>query len=165
MHLYLVRHAIAVEHGAAGYKDADRPLTEEGIERMQKAARGLEHFIDPPDLIVSSPYLRAKQTAEILAVALQSRDGIAEWSMITPASAPANAIAPINEQSAINNSLMLVGHEPHISRLASLLLGTKTDAIQFKKGAVCALEVPAKVTPGSARLLWFMTPKQLRRLA
>lgn len=165
MYLYLVRHAIAVEHGTAGYKDADRPLTEEGIERMQKAARGLEHLVDPPDLIVSSPYLRAKQTAEILAVTLQSRDGIVEWPMLTPASAPANALPMLNEQSSVNNSVMLVGHEPHISRLAALLLGTKADAIKFKKGAVCALECPAKTSPGCAELLWFLTPKQLRRLA
>ncbi|MCB1060386.1 MAG: phosphohistidine phosphatase SixA [Calditrichaeota bacterium] len=165
MYIYLVRHAIAVEHGTPGYKDSDRPLTEEGIERMQKAARGLAHFIDPPDLIVSSPYLRAKQTAEILAVALQSRDGITEWPMLTPASAPTGVFANLNENSSTTNSVMLVGHEPHISRLTALLLGTKSDAIRFKKGAVCALECPAHLVPGCAELQWFLTPKQLRRLA
>lgn len=165
MILYLVRHGIAVEQGTPGFKDAERPLTEEGIERMQKAARGLARQLDPPDLIASSTLLRAKQTAEIHAAALQSRDGVAEWPELSPASAPHQTINLLTERAASHKSVMLVGHEPHISSLAALLLGAAPYSITFKKGATCALMCARVPTPGKAELLWFLTPKQLRHLA
>lgn len=165
MVLYLVRHAIAVENGTPGYSDEDRPLTEEGIDRMQRAARGLARLIDPPDLIASSPLLRAKQTAEILAVALQSRDGVTEWADLIPTAAANKALPQIKSQGTDASAVMLVGHEPHLSLLTALLMGTAPHAFAFKKGGVCALECPAKITQGSAKMLWFLTPKQLRQLA
>ena len=165
MILYLVRHAIAVEHGTPGFLDEDRPLTEEGIDRMQRAARGLARLVDPPDLIAASPFLRAKQTAEILAVTLQSRDGITEWPELV-LTASANKILPLlKEHAGEAGSMMLVGHEPHLSLLTALLIGSGPHAFAYKKGGTCALECPAKITQGSAKLLWFLTPKQLRQLA
>ena len=165
MILYLVRHAIAVESGTPGYADEDRPLTEEGIERMQRAARGLARLIDPPDLIASSPLLRAKQTAEILAVALQSRDGVSEWPALIPSAAASKVLPQIKGQNGDSGAILLVGHEPHISLLTALLMGTAPHAFAYKKGGVCALECPAKITQGSAKMMWFLTPKQLRQLA
>ncbi len=165
MILYLVRHAIAVESGTPGYSDEDRPLTEEGIDRMQRAARGLARLIDPPDLIASSPLLRAKQTAEILAVALQSRDGVSEWPILVPTAAANKTLPQIKSHGTESSAVMLVGHEPHLSQLTALLIGSPPQAFAFKKGGACALECPTKVTQGSAKMLWFLTPKQLRQLA
>lgn len=165
MNIYIVRHGIAVEQGTSGLSDADRPLTKEGIERMQKAARGLKRFLDPPDLIVSSPLLRAKQTAEILAVALQTRDGVEEWAELSPASAPHSTVTLLKSHADTVKSVVLVSHEPHVSALAALLLGMKPLAVSFKKGAICALSCPHSLAAGKAELLWFLTPKQLRLLA
>jgi len=163
--IYLVRHAIAVEHGTPGFADDERPLTEEGIDRMQRGARGLARFVDPPELIVSSPLLRARQTAEILAVALQSRHALTEWTVLTPDATPTQTMTHVNKHASENSTMMLVGHEPHLSALAATLLGASADAIAFKKGGACAIECPIKVARGTGKLLWLLTPKQLRQLA
>lgn len=165
MELILVRHGIAVRRDTPGFAEEDRPLTEDGIERMQRAARGLARFIDPPDMIVASPLLRSRQTAEIIAQALQSNHDIAEWPSLLPGAAPTAILSVLKKYSGESTSLMLVGHEPQLSHMTAVLLGTEEKAIAYRKGGACSLEFEAKPTAGSARLNWFLTPKQLRQLA
>jgi len=164
MELILVRHGLAVKRETPGYAEADRPLTEEGIERMQKSARGLASLIDPPDFIVSSPLIRAKQTAEILSVSLQCGHEIAEWEALLPDAAPSALVSMLRKHERANECIILVGHEPHLSRCAAHVLGAEPQVFQFKKGGAASFEFSSRIAQGSGLLKWFLTPKQLRQL-
>ena len=165
MDLYLVRHAIAADRSEGAFpNDAERPLTPEGIHKFRLAARGLSELGMKPGRIVSSPLLRAKQTAEIL------RDAVAKDVAITisPALTPnaeygalIKAIAPYAEEE-----VAVVGHEPHLSGLASyLLVGGDSAVLEFKKGAVARLKFPERAAPGAGSLEWLIQPGALRLLA
>ncbi len=161
--IYLVRHGIAEDRSATG-RDEDRELTQAGTDNMQRAAAGLAWLEIKPDAIWSSPLRRARQTAEIL------RDAIAPGLelAVEPAlrsEADVDATLQRLQAAAAAQALMLVGHEPHISALASALLtGTVSGArVPFKPGSVLALE---QTLPPAGRggLRWFITSEQLRRL-
>lgn len=158
MKLYLVRHAIAED--PTGYEDDSlRPLTEKGRERMKKIAAALLEIGVQPDLIVSSPYVRASQTAVILAEALKYREEILYSDSLVPLGGPDDMIGEINEKYSVGE-LMLVGHEPGISTLASVLLAGNPDiSINFKKGGVCCLSVDDLPHDRKAVLEWLITPK------
>jgi phosphohistidine phosphatase len=162
--LYLVRHAIAEERGDAWPDDRLRPLSAEGIARMKRQAKGLVAVGATFDQILSSPLVRARQTAEILADAYPAAPRIADWPALEPDRRPREALTGLRE-FARRTSLALVGHEPHIGELLALLLGVR-HAVPFKKGSVALVEVALlPPPPGSGELLWFLTPRILRRLA
>ena len=162
MDIYILRHGIAVERGTPGYKkDSDRPLTKEGVEKMEKIAQtmlalGL-HF----DLILSSPYARAEHTARIVAQALDE-----EVTFTNHLMSDGNAlelVAEINDEKP--QSVLLVGHEPDLSRLISVLVTGSTDAsIELKKGGLCKLTSDQLTFGQCATLNWLLTPKQLRSM-
>lgn len=165
MDLYLVRHAIAAERGDGAFpNDDERPLTPDGIHKFRLASQGLAELGMKPGRIVSSPLLRARQTAEIL------RDIVAKDVSITisPALSPGaeygaivKAIAPYSE-----DEVAVVGHEPHLSGLASyLLVGGDSAVLEFKKGAVARLKFPERAAPGAGSLEWLIQPGALRLLA
>jgi phosphohistidine phosphatase len=158
MKLYLVRHAIAED--SAGYEDDSlRPLTEKGRERMKRIAAALMEIGVQPDLIVSSPYLRASQTASILAKALKYREEILYSDSLVPMGKTDDMIGEINDKYSVDE-LMLVGHEPGLSTLASVLLAGDPDIpINFKKGGVCCLSVNDLHDDRKAVLEWLVTPK------
>ena len=164
LRLYLVRHAIA-EELAEGMADADRRLTEDGIRRMVRAARGLRRLGVVPDRVVSSPLRRAKETAALVARALASGLEVEIEASLAPGCEPAELVrwlASARPASAI----ALVGHQPGMGRLASFLLTGSSEAVplRFKKGSVAALHLRAGRSPGSAELEWFLTPRQLRAM-
>jgi len=159
--LLIVRHAIAVDAGAPGVPDADRPLTPAGAGKFRASARGLAALLDPPDVLLASPLLRARQTAEIAAAA---------WGKVTPRSTPALAGGGFEELAEVVDALRarklvaLVGHEPSLSALLARLLGTPQDArLAFKKGGAALVDVPDRLA-GGGRLVWFLTPRLLRAL-
>jgi phosphohistidine phosphatase len=163
MDLYLVRHAIADSRDPARWPDdSQRPLTEKGIARFRRAARGLHRLVPTVDVVLSSPLTRAWQTAEIL----QQEAG---WPApercpeLEPGRLPAGALDVLQPESS---AVALVGHEPLLSRLASLLLSEKEYAarIDVKKGAVIRLECVNGPQPGGAVLRWSATPRMLRAL-
>ena len=165
MDLYLVRHAIAAERGDGAFpNDDERPLTPEGIHKFRLAARGLSELGVKPGRIVSSPLLRAKQTAEILRDAVAKDVTITISPTLTPNAeygALVKAIAPYAEQE-----VAVVGHEPHLSGLASfLLVGGDSAVLEFKKGAVAHLKFPERAAPGAGSLEWLIQPGALRLLA
>ncbi len=162
MKLYLIRHAIAVEPGTPGYEeDSQRPLTPKGSRKMRKIARGLKEVDAIPQRIISSPYRRAAETAQILAETLKLDAPIAFSEHLTPLGFAEQLIAEIN-QNYPAESLALVGHEPGLSSLASLLVsGNAEFMIQLKKGGVCCLDVSDLRPARCATLLWLMTPAQL----
>jgi phosphohistidine phosphatase len=160
--LYLVRHAVAEERGDAWPDDAKRPLTEDGMARMRKAARGLARLGVTVDLVLTSPLVRARQTAEIVAGALDPRPSLVNAESLSPSGSYANVIADL-EKHARKTRIALVGHEPNIGELAARLIGSR-HAIEFKKGAVCRIDVETLPPSGPGDLRWLMTTKILRAI-
>lgn len=160
MKLYLVRHAIAESIGTPGYEDDSlRPLTDKGREKMKKIACALVELGVTPNLIVSSPYVRASQTASILAKELKYKEELAYSDFLVPMGKPSDMIGEINEKYSVDE-LMLVGHEPNLSSLAGFLLTGATDiSINLKKGSVCCLSVDDLHYDHKAVLEWLVTPK------
>ncbi len=163
MKIYILRHAIAVPRGTVVYPDDDRPLTEEGARKMSKAARGLAAVIDDVDVILTSPLIRARGTAEIAAVALEAENKIEICRELLPGVATKNLLSYLGKFKELQ-SLLVVGHEPDLGYLASALIGSGTSVIEFKKGSVCCIEVSTlpPIRPGT--LLWHLTPKILRTI-
>jgi phosphohistidine phosphatase len=166
MKLYLVRHAIAESIGTPGYEDDSlRPLTEKGREKMKKIANALSDLGITPDLIVSSPYVRASQTAVILAKVFKYKEEISYSDSLVPMGEPSDMIGEINEKYSVDE-LMLVGHEPNLSSLAGFLLTGASDiSINLKKGGVCCLSVDDLHYDHKAVLEWLITPKISTKVA
>jgi len=171
MHLYIIRHAIAAQtppqtKSGNPNDDSQRPLTKAGSEKMRQIARGLRNLEEQIDLILSSPYLRAVQTAHILAKTYELKnDRIILSEDLTPTGDQDSLINSINELYAGNTSIALVGHEPSLSRLiSSLLSGDPTLPIIMKKGGVCRLSVETLRYDRCATLDWLLWPAQLVKI-
>lgn len=166
MLIYLVRHAIAEERELrVGLPDEERRLTDKGVRRMRKAVEGLAAIEVEIDSIWTSPLRRAKETAELLAE-LPTFDGdIKEVRELEPGG-DLNGV--IKRLIGVGHGLRvaLVGHEPDMSMLMMRLIGAADeDGAGFKKGAVACLEFDGDLAPPRAALQWFVTPKQLRKMA
>jgi phosphohistidine phosphatase len=166
MQLLIIRHAIAedrVEHAARGLHDDQRPLTAKGVERMRQGAAGLRRVVPRVDVLAASPLKRAQQTAAIVQDALDApkpmlRD---ELSPESPPGALASWLGFLPQDATV----AVVGHEPHLSELIGwFTTGEARSTVELKKGAACLLEIAGAPQPGSAVLLWLLTPKQLRLL-
>ncbi len=159
----LLRHAIAVSREESQPPDDDRELTPDGRAKMEKASKGIVRILDRPDLIVTSPLIRARDTAEIVAVAWDDEVPVEESVHLLPGGTFNALIAELGNASDASH-VMLVGHEPDLSRIAARLLGSTGLRVGFKKGGLCTIEVASlpQTTPGT--LLWLLTPRQLRQL-
>ena len=160
MEIYILRHGIAAERGTQGYKkDSDRPLTKEGEYKMHQIAEAMIGMGLQFDLILSSPYVRANQTAQIVAGELHAEVTLTDF--LVPGGNALELIAEINDERP--QRVLLVGHEPDLSRLISVLVtGGGDAAIELKKGGLCKL-TSEKLTFGQCAILnWLLTPKQLR---
>jgi phosphohistidine phosphatase len=165
VNLYILRHAIAVERGLPEYEDdSQRPLTGKGRKRMAKMAKGMQALDLDFDLILSSPFSRARQTAEIVAEELDMGDELQLTDHLAPEGDPAALVAFINEQYGDKESVVLVGHEPYLSGLISTLIaGMPNIPINLKKGGLCCLTVEALSYGQCATLEWLLAPRQLLR--
>ena len=160
MNLYLIRHAIAVNEGTPEYEqDSERPLTDKGRKKMRQIARGLRTLGVKLDLILSSPYVRARETAEILADVFKMRDRILLSDNLIPLQRPELLVSEINEKHHVD-SLALVGHEPHLSDLIGQLVSENSKIeITLKKGGVCYLTADnLHYQDHPATLEWLLTP-------
>ena len=163
MNLYLLRHAIAAERGTSDYgSDAERPLTDEGVAKMRRLARSMKALGLEFEAIVSSPYLRARQTAEVVAKVL----GWGEPVLLTPLLAPdgdrRELVSWLNRDYGEGKGVMLVGHEPYLSELASVLsAGTTTASLDMRKGGLCWLTANGLRYGQCATLRWLLPPKVL----
>ena len=159
--LYLIRHAVAEERGESWPDDAKRPLSDDGTARMRKAARGLVKMGVTFDVVLTSPYVRTRQTAEIVATAYDERPPIVAIESLAPGGSVQSVLSDLERQTR-RSRIAIVGHEPNIGELAARLAGSR-NPIEFKKGAVCRIDV--KTFPaGPGRLRWFVTTKILRAL-
>jgi phosphohistidine phosphatase len=161
--LYLVRHAIAAERGAEWPDDDKRPLTARGVSRFKESVDGLARLGVAVDEIFTSPLVRAKQTAEILAAGLSGKPAIKVLDALAPGHAPGSVLAQLS-RAAKRRRLALVGHEPDLGELAAHLIGAGR-ALPFRKGAVCRIDVESLSSRRAGALYWFLTPKVLRGLA
>jgi phosphohistidine phosphatase len=165
MDIYLVRHAIAYERDPGRWPDdSKRPLSDEGAVRFQLAARGLGRIVPHLERVLSSPYTRAWQTAAILAEHAGWPGALAADELAADRD-PVDAVELLDRQEGAE-SVALVGHEPHLSALASLLLvGHAAQVeIELKKGGVIALTAWTADAREATFLRWAATPKLLRAL-
>ena len=160
--LYLIRHGIAEERGEAWPDDAKRPLTEEGMARVRKSARGLAQLGVAFDAILTSPLVRTRQTADAVASAFTVRPHIVAVDSLAPGGTYQAVLADLEKQTR-RSRIALVGHEPGIGELASRLAGSR-HPLEFKKGAACRIDVDALPPTGPGTLRWFLTSRIMRSL-
>ena len=160
--LYLIRHGVAEERGEAWPDDAKRPLTEDGTSRMRKSARGLSRLGVVFDIVLTSPLVRARQTAEIVAGGLAPRPTLVNLDSLAPDAGYAALMTDL-EKHARKPRIALVGHEPDIGELAARLIGSRR-SIEFKKGAICRIDIDEIPPNGPGQLRWFIAPKILLAL-
>ena len=162
MQLVLIRHARAEER-MLFKRDRTRALTQDGQRRMRKAVRGLHALLPGLTLIATSPLLRARQTAEIVAAGYAGIDTVS-LPALSPGVAPRAVLAWLRAQPA-DAMLALVGHEPDLGLLAGWLLsGKQTGFVQFKKGAAALIEFAGAPAAGKGTLAWLLTAAQLAEL-
>jgi phosphohistidine phosphatase len=163
MMLFIMRHGLAEEPTPKG-DDSARKLTAKGSAKIRKAAAGLRAAGFAFNMILTSPIPRAMETAELVAKELGGPK---------PKTVPelATGIAPAGLLEALiklklPESVLIVGHEPTLSRLASLMLtgSSESAGIKLKQGGIIALEFPDRTEGGAANLRWMMTQRQLREL-
>jgi phosphohistidine phosphatase len=167
MNLFILRHGLAVEPGSAGIaQDSDRPLIPEGERKLRRIADALEEMDVSFDWILSSPYVRARQTAEIIAESLRVGKKLEVCEHLTPAGSVTKLVELIDQKKPVPENALLVGHEPYLSELISLLLtGDSEMRVVMKKGGVCKLTLETIQTGQCATMEWLLTPKQLCLMA
>lgn len=167
MRLLIIRHAIAEERDVwarTSSNDDDRPLTDEGRQKMVLNAKGLRRAIDTIDVLATSPLVRARQTAQIVADAFKL-GRIETAKSLVPDSPPSEFVEWLDRHRD-DKVVAAVGHEPHLGMLVTwLLTGVEESHVDLKKGAACLLELEGTPGPASARLCWSIAPSQLRDLA
>jgi phosphohistidine phosphatase len=166
MRLLIVRHAIAEdreEFAARGHLDSERPITAAGRKKMIEAAAGLREVAPQLDHLITSPFTRAAETADIVAKALglPHPDTI---ELLTPERHPREFLDWLKTQP-LTNGVGVVGHEPHLGLLISWCLMGNLDAhFDLKKGAVARIDFPDKPEEGKGVLRWLLTSRQLRKM-
>jgi phosphohistidine phosphatase len=166
MELYAIRHGVAQELGAKNeFNDMKRSLTAEGRTRMREAARGLAHLGVQLDLILTSPLVRAVETAEIVAEAMSlKKDEIRQTPHLRPGALADELFAEIKRHGS--TSIALVGHQPDLGDVVSrLVAGSGGLSAQLKKGGVCCVTITETVPALRGDLAWLLTPRQLRLFA
>lgn len=160
MKVYFLRHGIAVEPDEWRGRDFDRPLTRAGIERMEREARAIEGLSLGLDVIVTSPLLRAKQTAEIVAARLKLRDGVVEDERLA-GGFDVDRCRALLADHADADAVMLVGHEPNFSITVGGLIGDAS--VEVKKGAIAGVEFAGSASR-RGMLIALIPPKLLAAL-
>ena len=156
MLLYLLRHGIAEDHAPSG-SDADRALTAEGRRKLalvlERAAAGGVR----PDAILTSPYVRAVQTAQAAADALNPKKELVKVTALTPEGTPEGVWDALRDYREMEQVLM-AGHEPLLSQLTGFLLNCPALQVEMKKAAMVALELNAWRGHPHGVLRWMLTP-------
>lgn len=163
MKLLLVRHAKAEDREGFDGPDDERPLTANGRQKFRTAARGLRKLAPDISLLATSPLVRARQTAEVLARVFSAR-GIVEQDLLAPGGSRKALLAWLAEQSD-DEVVALVGHEPDLSELATFLLASGArPLLEFRKGTAALVRFDGHPAAGQGVLEWLLPPAALRRL-
>ena len=163
MNLYLLRHAEADPRGTPGCRDdSDRALTKDGVSTMRRAAKGMRRLELDFDLILSSPYVRARQTAEITADVLGAKKKLKFSDHLASDGDPRQLVAELDRDYSGRGSILLVGHEPYLSELICTLIECRSgSALALKKAGLCKLSTDSLRFGPCATLDWLVTPRQL----
>jgi phosphohistidine phosphatase len=166
MELYLLRHAQAVEPAGKGFEiDSDRVLTPEGKTRAREVGRALNQLRLSFNVIVTSPYVRARQTAEIVAGVMDVDDLLIVSNHLAPTGQAAALIGELNRRYSHLERVLVVGHEPSLSELASkLVTGNFRLPLNLKKAGLIKLEVDVLRYGRCATLEWVIPPRLLSAL-
>jgi phosphohistidine phosphatase len=159
--LYFIRHGVAEERGDKWPDDTKRPLSADGVSRLRKSARGLVTLGVTFDVMLTSPLVRTRQTAEIIAAAFDPRPPIVAVEALAPGASYQGVLNELEKQSR-RARIALVGHETSIGELARRFAGSR-HAFPFKKGAVCRVDI-ARLPPATGSLRWFLTTRILRAI-
>ena len=164
MNLFLLRHGRAVERGTAGLAtDAARALIPEGRRELRLIARAMLKLDLTFDLILASAFLRAKQTAELVAAELKWKQRLRFADELQPGGDASKLIRKVATLKPVPENVLLVGHEPDLSELISLLVSGKPGAgFALKKGGLAKLEVEKLGAGKCASLAWLLTPRQMK---
>ena len=156
----MIRHAIAVPRGTPDIPDDERRLTRRGRRRFRSAARGLARVVKRPDVLLSSPLPRARETADIAAREWGKRVEVTEEPAL--AGGTVERISKALERFPGDSTVAIVGHEPDLSELLARILGTpRAERLTFKKGGAALVELPGSALDGGG-LLWYLPPRLLR---
>jgi len=163
MQLYIVRHGIAVDREDPKCPaDPERFLTDEGTEKTQEVAKGVSEVAAVPDLMLTSPYLRAVQTAEVFAAALEyPKKKIRKSDLLLPGAEPLQLFRELGKDKDLS-TVFVFGHAPHLDDLIATAIGTKHHISSLKKAGVALVELK-RLVPPSGELVWLATPKLLRK--
>jgi len=161
--LYLVRHAIAADRGDKHPDDTKRPLTHKGITRMRQVVRGFATFNPRIDLVLTSPLVRARQTADIVMAGLSPAPSLNTFEALAPGHSPADVAQGLGAFVS-RHAIALVGHEPDLGLLAAWLIGAR-EPLVFKKGAIARIDISALPPGRDGQLIWLATPRMLRGLS
>ena len=166
--LLILRHGIAVQREVGGAspaarEDAKRPLTAKGKKRLQQIAAGLRRLGCKSDWIVTSPLVRAADTAERVAAILAPRAPLDVCAALSPGGS-AEELLSFLATHPNRKRILLVGHEPDLSALAARLMGAGAQAnLAFKKGGCCLIRFAEHPSQSTGQLVWWLTPKLLRK--
>ena len=167
MRLILIRHGIAEDQEAfakSGEEDSLRPLTRSGRRKMKLAANGLRKLLPKIDLLATSPFKRAAQTAGIIFTAYKDEPQFVELPLLATAHPLKKLVEWLNSNNGPAGTIALVGHEPSLSRLAGWFTGGREKSIvTLKKGAACIIDFPGRVAAGKGVLHGLFQPGDLRR--
>lgn len=162
MRVVLFRHGPAATRDAVRWPDDDlRPLTGQGEKRTAAAARGLAHLEPEVGLVITSPLVRARQTADIVARVLDLH-AIETDEALGPGGSWRRVLKTL-EAHRRHHTVVLVGHEPDLGKLAGTLLFGAPAALPIKKAGGCAIVMNDDLEPGTGQLAWFMAPRMLRQ--
>jgi phosphohistidine phosphatase len=160
MELFVLRHGIALTAGEAGVRDdSERPLSAEGREKMARIAAGMKRVGVEVDLVLSSPFLRAKETAVI------AHDAVARGSCLEFTTALASGadgqliLAELKKRYRNARSIMVVGHEPDLSSLIAQITGLGRGQVEMKKGGLAKIAIAGYTRELAGSLEWLVPPK------
>ena len=168
MNLYVLRHAIAAEPGEHGLpedlSDGDRPLTTAGKRRLRRSIPGMQAAGVRFDRAITSPLLRAMQTAQVVMREMHvPADRLVVSRQLSPGAGHKHLVRELAALAKHHKDVMIVGHEPSLSELIGLLCAGRTSvSIRLKKGGLAKLEATRIRHGRCATLLWLLTPRQLR---
>lgn len=160
MELYLVRHAEAIRLGEQGVtEDEERTLTKKGEEQARKVGAGLAGRGVKPEVILASPLVRARQTAELLAAKWPKAPELQVCPALAPGRKRRKLARVVNDLA--REHVVLVGHEPDLGAWAGWLIGGKKARIELPKAGVAYLHCPYGVEKGGGTLIWLVPPEWL----
>ncbi|MBA2728071.1 MAG: phosphohistidine phosphatase SixA [Parachlamydiaceae bacterium] len=159
--LFMIRHGLAGNSLEDEAMDEERPLTKKGKEKMKEIAKGMKKMKMHFDIVLTSPLLRSRETAEIIHAYCGRNEEPMVTELLSPYSSYKSLIRLLNKHKE-SSSLALIGHEPFLSGFASYCLSNNDNSfLCLKKGGALMLEIDRTIKPGNCLLTWLMEPKQI----